>query len=244
MDDPQYISVPILPFNAAAHIHPPTPTHSQLHAHHNPTLTYTTARAHTHTRRYTISLFLSVDFELSLEDLLNLSLSTLPSRFLSHIQELLKIDPFFATPEPDVDDPQYISVLILLFNAAAHFHPHIHVRTHPEAIPTASLCVYEEGLEALAYVISRSLSSPAHISHTLTQELLKIDPFFATPEPDVDDPQYISVLILLFNAAAHNIRIPALCPVFTRSHFAYLRDKWPSYFPHMQVRVCVCVCVG
>ncbi|XP_070605616.1 integrator complex subunit 4 isoform X1 [Erythrolamprus reginae] len=59
----------------------------------------------------------------------------------------------------------------------------------------------------------------------LVPELLGTHPFFDTPEPDMDDPAYIAVLVLIFNAAKSCPTMPALFSDHTFRHYAYLRDS-------------------
>ncbi|KAG1687336.1 Integrator complex subunit 4 [Nymphon striatum] len=67
----------------------------------------------------------------------------------------------------------------------------------------------------------------------LVPEILAIHPFFDTPEPNVEDPAYISVLILVFNAA---VSCPTMSPLFeeyTLRHYSYLRHSLSSYVPNI-----------
>ncbi|XP_029845486.2 integrator complex subunit 4 [Ixodes scapularis] len=67
----------------------------------------------------------------------------------------------------------------------------------------------------------------------LVPELLGIHPYFDLPEPDVEDPAYISTLILVFNAAAG---CPTMMPLFeehTLRHYSYLKDSFPSLVPQL-----------
>ncbi|KAK1900101.1 Integrator complex subunit 4 [Dissostichus eleginoides] len=54
----------------------------------------------------------------------------------------------------------------------------------------------------------------------LVPELLSTHPYFDTPEPDMDDPAYIAVLVLVFNAA---------------KHYAYLRDSLSHLVPPLRL---------
>lgn len=71
----------------------------------------------------------------------------------------------------------------------------------------------------------------------LVPELLAIHPFFDTPEPDVEDPIYICVLILIFNAAKNSPTMIALFEEHTLKHYRYLRDTMPNFVPHLKVRL-------
>ncbi|XP_077154805.1 integrator complex subunit 4 isoform X3 [Ranitomeya variabilis] len=66
---------------------------------------------------------------------------------------------------------------------------------------------------------------------SLVPELLSTHPFFDTPEPDMDDPAYIAVLILIFNAAKTCPTMPALFSDHTFRHYAYLRDSLSHLVP-------------
>ncbi|XP_029964197.1 integrator complex subunit 4-like isoform X1 [Salarias fasciatus] len=65
----------------------------------------------------------------------------------------------------------------------------------------------------------------------LAPELLSTHPFFDTPEPDMDDPAYIAVLVLVFNAATSCPTMPALFSDHTFRHYAYLRDSLSHLVP-------------
>ncbi|XP_055869000.1 integrator complex subunit 4-like [Biomphalaria glabrata] len=71
---------------------------------------------------------------------------------------------------------------------------------------------------------------PAHVL-ALAPDLLCLHPYLDTPEPNMDDPAYITVLLLVFNAAA---KTPTMVPLFqehTRRHYSYLRSSLPDYVP-------------
>uniref|UniRef100_A0A672GXB3 Integrator complex subunit 4 n=1 Tax=Salarias fasciatus TaxID=181472 RepID=A0A672GXB3_SALFA len=70
----------------------------------------------------------------------------------------------------------------------------------------------------------------------LAPELLSTHPFFDTPEPDMDDPAYIAVLVLVFNAATSCPTMPALFSDHTFRHYAYLRDSLSHLVPPLPVR--------
>ena len=74
-----------------------------------------------------------------------------------------------------------------------------------------------------------------HLASSLVPELLSTHPFFATPEPSVDDPAYVAIVILVFNATA---KAPTMLPLFadhTRRHYAFLRDSQPQLVPHLEM---------
>ena len=53
-------------------------------------------------------------------------------------------------------------------------------------------------------------STHAELVLPLVTQLLEIHPFFDTPEPDIEDPAYLCILVLVFNAAEH---CPTLSPL-------------------------------
>ncbi|KAM4566821.1 integrator complex subunit 4 [Odontesthes bonariensis] len=66
-------------------------------------------------------------------------------------------------------------------------------------------------------------------------ELLSTHPYFDTPEPDMDDPAYIAVLVLVFNAATSCPTMPALFSDHTFRHYAYLRDSLSHLVPPLRL---------
>lgn len=74
-----------------------------------------------------------------------------------------------------------------------------------------------------------------HLVMALTAHLLFVHPFFETPERDVEDPAYLCVLILVFNAAEHLVPIISLLPTATHRHYAYLRDSMPKLVPQLPI---------
>lgn len=69
----------------------------------------------------------------------------------------------------------------------------------------------------------------------LAPELLSTHPYFDTPEPDMDDPAYIAVLVLVFNAATSCPTMPALFSDHTFRHYAYLRDSLSHLVPPLRL---------
>ncbi|XP_044728880.1 integrator complex subunit 4 [Chrysoperla carnea] len=70
----------------------------------------------------------------------------------------------------------------------------------------------------------------------LTPQLLNTHPFFDTPEPDVEDPSYICILILILNAARHCSTILPLLESHTLRHYRYLRDTMPTLVPALTIQ--------
>ncbi|CAF94968.1 unnamed protein product, partial [Tetraodon nigroviridis] len=69
----------------------------------------------------------------------------------------------------------------------------------------------------------------------LVPELLNTHPYFDTPEPDMDDPAYMAVLVLVFNAARWCPTMPALFSDHTFRHYAYLRDSLSHLVPPLRL---------
>ncbi|XP_041918712.1 integrator complex subunit 4 isoform X1 [Alosa sapidissima] len=69
----------------------------------------------------------------------------------------------------------------------------------------------------------------------LVPELLSTHPYFDTPEPDMDDPAYIAVLVLVFNAAKSCPTMSALFSDHTFRHYAYLRDSLSHLVPQLRL---------
>ncbi|XP_045472488.1 integrator complex subunit 4 [Harmonia axyridis] len=74
-------------------------------------------------------------------------------------------------------------------------------------------------------------SQHAELVLPLVPQFLNIHPFFHIPEPDVENPQYICILILIFNAAENLPTIIPLLESHTKRHYQYLRDTMPSFVP-------------
>ncbi|XP_034841372.1 integrator complex subunit 4 [Maniola hyperantus] len=69
----------------------------------------------------------------------------------------------------------------------------------------------------------------------LATRLLAVHPFFDMPEPDVEDPAYMCVLILVLNAAQHCTTMLPLFEEHTVKHYTYLRDTMPHLVPHLPI---------
>ncbi|XP_050525128.1 integrator complex subunit 4 [Daktulosphaira vitifoliae] len=69
----------------------------------------------------------------------------------------------------------------------------------------------------------------------LVPELLAIHPMFETPEPNVEEPSYVSILIMVFNAASKCNAIVSLLEDKTIKHYSYLRDIMPHLVPSLQL---------
>ncbi|KAG6455584.1 integrator complex subunit 4 [Manduca sexta] len=83
--------------------------------------------------------------------------------------------------------------------------------------------------------VQRLGSSHASLVLPLTTRLLAVHPFFDMPEPDVEDPAYTCVLILVLNAAQHCTTMLPLFEEHTVKHYTYLRDTMPHFVPQLPI---------
>lgn len=68
---------------------------------------------------------------------------------------------------------------------------------------------------------------------SLVPELIAIHPCFDMPEADIEDPAYVCVLLLIFNAAVNCPSIMSLLEEHTIRHYRYLRDTIPNLIPNL-----------
>ncbi len=69
---------------------------------------------------------------------------------------------------------------------------------------------------------------------TLVPDLLTTHPYFVIPEPNLEDTEYTSMTILVFNAALKCPTIRSLLPEHTKRHYDYLRDSLPELVPELR----------
>ncbi|CAH0557840.1 unnamed protein product [Brassicogethes aeneus] len=65
----------------------------------------------------------------------------------------------------------------------------------------------------------------------LVPQFLNIHPFFDMAEPDVENPQYICLLILILNAAKFSSTIIPLLEPHTLRHYLYMKDTMSQFVP-------------
>lgn len=91
---------------------------------------------------------------------------------------------------------------------------------------------YGEDKDSIRNCLARLGASHPNFTSPLVPQLLVQHPFFDTPEPNIAVPSYSSILVLIFNAAAH---CPSMHALFTRhslaKHYHYLRDTMPHLVP-------------
>ena len=66
---------------------------------------------------------------------------------------------------------------------------------------------------------------------SLVPQIFITHPFYAIPEPNIDDPAHIAVSALVFNATVHSPPILSLLPPFAKQHYDYLRESLPEFIP-------------
>ena len=96
-----------------------------------------------------------------------------------------------------------------------------------------NLCKYPADRESIWKCFHHLGANHPTLVLALVNELLSTHAYFDTPEPNMDDPAYISVLILVFNAAAKTPTIVPHFPDHTRSHYSFIRALIPDIVPHL-----------
>ncbi|XP_018365364.1 PREDICTED: integrator complex subunit 4 isoform X2 [Trachymyrmex cornetzi] len=91
-----------------------------------------------------------------------------------------------------------------------------------------------EDRESIRSCLAELGASHPYLTLPLVPQLLGRHPFFDTPEPDVDEPSYASVLVLIFNAALHCPSMHALFTEHASKHYHYLRDTMPHLVPRLR----------
>jgi integrator complex subunit 4 len=77
--------------------------------------------------------------------------------------------------------------------------------------------------------------SHSELIAALVPSLLSTHPFLMTSEPNITDPAYICILILVFNACASCPTIPPLFPSHVYRHYLHLRDLLPDLVPDLKL---------
>ncbi|XP_011866099.1 PREDICTED: integrator complex subunit 4 [Vollenhovia emeryi] len=97
-----------------------------------------------------------------------------------------------------------------------------------------NLSRYPQDRESIRSCLAALGASHPYLTLPLVPQLLGRHPFFDTPEPDVDEPSYASVLVLIFNAALHCPSMHALFTEHASKHYHYLRDTMPYLVPRLR----------
>lgn len=97
-----------------------------------------------------------------------------------------------------------------------------------------NLTRYPQDKDSIRSCLAALGASHPYLTLPLVPQLLGRHPFFDTPEPDVDEPSYASVLVLIFNAALHCPSMHALFSEHAAKHYHYLRDTMPHLVPRLR----------
>jgi len=68
----------------------------------------------------------------------------------------------------------------------------------------------------------------ANLTLPLVTQLLEVHPFFDTAEPDIEDSNYLCILVLVYNASFSSPTLEPLLDHHTRRHFNFLSDTFPD----------------
>lgn len=94
---------------------------------------------------------------------------------------------------------------------------------------------YPEDKRSMWACAQRLGTSHPQLVLPLVPALLSSHPFLDLSEPDVEDPAYVCILILVFNAAQ---RCPNMLQLFEEhilKHYGYVRDTMPALVPHLKL---------
>ncbi|KAG7201989.1 hypothetical protein KM043_004681 [Ampulex compressa] len=97
-----------------------------------------------------------------------------------------------------------------------------------------NLSRYPQDKESIRSCLAALGASHPYLTLPLVPQLLGRHPFFDTPEVNVDEPSYASVLVLIFNAALHCPSMHALFTKHASKHYHYLRDTMPHLVPRLR----------
>ncbi|GAB0097982.1 Integrator complex subunit 4 [Sergentomyia squamirostris] len=98
------------------------------------------------------------------------------------------------------------------------------------------LSKYPQDKESAFGCLQRVGQKHPDLCMALTPQLLQDHPFFDSAERDVEEPAYVCILVMLFNAAQHRPPMLSLFPETTIRHYAYLRDTMPNFVPHLKLK--------
>jgi len=94
---------------------------------------------------------------------------------------------------------------------------------------------YPQDKRSIWRTLQQQGSRHPNLTLLLAPELLAIHPFFDMPEADVEDPSYVCILLLVFNAAQHCPQIISLFEEHTKRHYRYLRDTISTFVPPLKI---------
>ena len=95
---------------------------------------------------------------------------------------------------------------------------------------------YPQDKECIWTCLSKLGKGHPEFTSLITRELLGIHPFLELPEPSIEDTSYISLLMLILNAAAlDQMGITSQLEHYTQKHYSYLRSAYPRLVPKLSV---------
>lgn len=80
------------------------------------------------------------------------------------------------------------------------------------------------------------LCHPNFVS-SLVPGIMITHPYYAVPEPNIDDPSHIAIATLIFNASSKSPSIQSLLPVYAMNHYNYFRDSMPNLIPELKTSI-------
>ena len=90
---------------------------------------------------------------------------------------------------------------------------------------------YPQDKRSLLTVFQKLGQTHPELTLPLVGQLLDLHPFLDTPEPDIEEPAYLCLLVLVFNAAEHCPTLEAMLDHHTKRHHNFLLDTYPTFMP-------------
>lgn len=97
------------------------------------------------------------------------------------------------------------------------------------------LAKYPQDKESVFGCLQKVGQKHPDLCMSITTQLLQNHPFFDNAEQDVEDPSYVCILILLFNAAQNLATMKSLMPEMVLRHYSYLRAIKPNFVPLLDI---------
>lgn len=97
------------------------------------------------------------------------------------------------------------------------------------------LAKYPQDKESVFGCLQKVGQKHPDLCMSITTQLLQSHPFFDNAEQDVEDPSYVCILILIFNAAQNLSTMKSLMPEMVLRHYSYLRAIKPNFVPQLDI---------
>ena len=98
-----------------------------------------------------------------------------------------------------------------------------------------NLSKYPQDKEGIWKTFSALGKNHAASTQSLTNCLLNIHPFYDCQEPNMEEPAYVGILLMIFSAAAKLPVITTMTPKFIPRHYQYLRHSMPDLVPEIRL---------